>query len=106
MSVKTLAPKAALAALAFAALWPQVAQAQYYEDDDYGGPVYERRYYRPAPRYEYRYETPRYYSRRAYYGNWCVTSRGTCETGQPRPVGSQCRCHIPGFGKKRGAVQG
>jgi hypothetical protein len=80
------------------------AFAQFYPP--YGG-GYEREYYRP------RYEEPRYddrgygYERRSRrdMGRYCVTSRGDC-TAAPNYVGGPCRCKIPGFGLKRGNIQG
>ncbi|MFC0282816.1 hypothetical protein ACFFJB_04195 [Camelimonas abortus] len=36
-------------------------------------------------------------------GPVCVTSRGACPS-IPLPAGAPCRCDIPGFGWKRGAV--
>ena len=35
----------------------------------------------------------------------CVTSRGSCNAGYA-PSGAGCYCHIPGFGRKAGNVQG
>ncbi|MGL5446010.1 MAG: hypothetical protein ACRDBL_01720 [Rhabdaerophilum sp.] len=43
------------------------------------------------------------YSRRD-LGQVCVTSRGNCDVGALVPIGSGCRCHIPGFGRKAGQV--
>ncbi|WP_112663747.1 hypothetical protein [Microvirga flavescens] len=37
-------------------------------------------------------------------GNVCVTSRGSCEYPQYFPRNTPCRCDIPGFGTKRGAI--
>lgn len=97
----------ALVLAGFAATEP--ASAQYYPG--WGpppSPYMEPRYRRPPP------PPPPYYGyppRNDYYGRpraalrtLCVTSRGNCSTGYPAPSGSPCRCYIPGFGEKRGAV--
>lgn len=68
-----------------------------YDTDDYPQPRYRLRY-RP------RYETP-YYQPRARIGSTCATRRGSCDLNDGRPVGTSCRCYIPGFGPKRGLVQ-
>ena len=52
---------------------------------------------------------PPYYQRRpavrpAVLGDVCYTRRGDCDLDDPRPVGFDCRCFIPGFGTKRGTV--
>ena len=111
-----------VAALAVSALTAP-ASAQYY------GPYSPAPgWYEPAPRYqprpEYRYYEPRsdYYERRRGYdegpyrgvwrrparpvqvGNVCVTSRGSCEYPQYYRLETPCRCDIPGFGTKRGAI--
>jgi hypothetical protein len=89
------------------------AGAQYY--DPFRGPprgdYYERGPWRDfdddrrRPRYDEERRRPRYDDERSYRprGGVCVTSRGSCESYLPR--GSNCRCHIPGFGPKRGGVQ-
>ena len=110
----------ALQAPAFLAL-AAPASAQYY------GPYSPApQWYEPAPRYRYQpqpdYYQPRsdYYERRRYYdegpprsvwrrparqvGNICVTSRGSCEYPQYFQLQTPCRCDIPGFGPKRGAI--
>ena len=109
-----------LAALALQAL-AAPASAQYY--DPYSPAP---RWYEPAPRYQPKpdYYQPRsdYYERRRYYdegpprgvwrrparqvavGNICVTSRGSCEYPQYFQLQTPCRCQIPGFGPKRGAI--
>jgi hypothetical protein len=88
-----------------------VRPAPRYDED--GRPGYG---YRPRPDYErrddygyerrvYRYERPRReWRREARYGNVCVTSRGSCEYPQSYPIGTGCRCDIPGFGPKRGNI--
>jgi hypothetical protein len=53
-----------------------------------------------APGWGYERHSPRP-SRR--FGQICATSRGACYV-RPVPVGSRCRCEIPGFGLKRGSV--
>ena len=80
-------------------------------------PAYDNRpppdYYRPQPRPYYRppaydYQEYPYQRPRPNYGSYsamCVTSRGTCSTGRPLRRGTPCRCFIPGFGQKRGAVE-
>lgn len=62
------------------------------------------------------YRDPRYYedeedyrprrrnSSRRDLGQVCVTSRGNCDLGALVPIGSGCRCQIPGFGRKAGQV--
>ena len=55
--------------------------------------------YRPAPPPGY-YRPPRGQG----VGYTCATSRGYCDLPGPRPLNSRCRCYIPGFGEKRGAV--
>ncbi len=59
-------------------------------------------YNRPPPPPAYGRPPPRYGSN---MGMGCVTSRGTCSTDRPVPIGTGCRCMIPGFGRKRGAVE-
>ncbi|HRK24348.1 MAG TPA: hypothetical protein PLQ11_05280 [Beijerinckiaceae bacterium] len=94
------------------------ASAQYYDPyrpappryDPYDGPrgydPYDRprrvdpyRYDRPPPR-DWGYRPPR----RQPMGNVCVTSRGACNS-YLTPIGTGCRCNIPGFGLKRGTIQ-
>lgn len=38
------------------------------------------------------------------FGSVCVTSRGNCNAGFRAPRNTPCRCFIPGFGEKRGAI--
>ncbi|NIX78100.1 hypothetical protein [Microvirga terricola] len=87
----------ALAALALALTAP--ASAQYYGNPyppppapEWGGPPpgYRHEWRRPAPRQR--------------VGNVCYTSRGSCEYPQYFPINTPCRCDIPGFGMKRGAI--
>ncbi|MHB2168536.1 hypothetical protein [Alsobacter sp. R-9] len=84
------------------------AAAQYYDP-------YARPYYRPPPPpppyygggggyYGYPPRESYYYRPRPALRSVCVTSRGSCSTGYPMPSGAPCRCFIPGFGEKRGAV--
>jgi hypothetical protein len=47
---------------------------------------------------------PRSGGRRA-GSNICITSRGTCDAGFVAPHNTPCRCIIPGFGEKNGAIQ-
>ncbi len=69
---------------------------------------YDMRPRRRQPREYYRdysyedYPRPR---RRAAMGSVCVTSRGECSAGGWVPLGTGCRCKIPGFGRKNGSVQ-
>lgn len=82
-----------------------VPQRRYHNErsDDY-----DMRPRRRVPREDYRdysyeeYPRPR---RRAAMGSVCVTSRGECDTGTFVPLGSGCRCRIPGFGSKGGYVR-
>lgn len=114
-----------LAGLALAtalASLPAAAQnfGGYYEER---GPAYGRSYgyedERPRRREyreyrEYPGERRGYREQRGYYeergprrvqsGSLCVTSRGSCPTGQRLPANSPCGCNIPGFGYKRGAI--
>lgn len=87
------------------------ANAQYYYGGGYYAPPppppgydpYGRPYgYRPPPPPPYGYGGG--YGYRARLGRFCETGRGSCYT-RPVPVGSACRCDIPGFGLKRGIVQ-
>ena len=64
---------------------------RYYE------PQYQQPYYQQQPDYSYA-------PRRGAYGNACYTTRGSCSLEYSAPVNSQCRCFIPGFGKKHGSV--
>lgn len=68
-------------------------QRYYLEDDEDYRP---RR--RPQPRADYGYH-------RGGGGSVCVTSRGECSVGRYVPIGTGCKCQIPGFGQKRGHVQ-
>lgn len=70
-------------------------------------PYYQRpvQPYYPPPAYRYPSYTYRPRPSGSRYSSMCVTSRGECSTGRPVPVGSPCRCFIPGFGQKRGAVE-
>jgi hypothetical protein len=89
------------------------ASAQYYGGgyyappppgyDPYGRP-YGYRPPRPPPGYGYDRRYGDNYGYRARLGRFCETGRGSCYT-RPVPVGSGCRCDIPGFGLKRGIVQ-
>jgi hypothetical protein len=109
MTRKTRSIAAVMFAAALAA--SSAAMAQYYpgygggggyEDDNgyrggggYGG----RPRYDPGPG-EYYEQRPR----RARLGNICVTSRGNCDAGFAAPRNTPCRCYLPGFGEKRGAI--
>ena len=107
----------AAAALAFLVGSPALAQVYYrydeppvYRERPYrgGGPeYYDRRGYDEdeyrGPRRGYGYGEP-YRGRRARIGGVCVTSRGNCEAPGPAPINTPCRCFIPGFGQKRGAI--
>ena len=53
----------------------------------------------PPPYYQ-----PRRVVRPPALGDVCYTRRGDCDLDDPRPVGFDCRCFIPGFGTKRGTV--
>lgn len=118
----------ALAALVAGGLGMGGAEAQvpHYPDDGYNRPSYDRDPYGYARPRGYGYGQPRGYDRyRDYadpyedgerrpiprqYGNGrqrtgsvCVTARGNCPA-YPSPIQTPCRCDIPGFGPKRGAV--
>ena len=104
--------KAALASALLLAAVP--ASAQFFPFPPGGGYYPQQQpYYQPQyqPQYQpddqpdyYPQQRPRYRQRQVQYGNACYTSRGTCYLNQTAPVSSICRCFIPGFGKKRGAV--
>lgn len=96
-----------------AGLYP--ASAQYYGDPGYRQPPPYG--YRPPPPPEYGYDRrPGYgydrppaqygrpYGRARGMSNICATSRGSCET-RFMPIGADCRCNIPGFGRKRGNIE-
>ncbi|WP_156639719.1 hypothetical protein [Bosea sp. PAMC 26642] len=92
------------ATIAGALMLAGTASAQYYEP--YRGRGEYREDYRRGPPRGYdddRYERRSYRPARR-FSSMCVTSRGTCETA-PQPYGTGCRCHIEGFGPKRGAIQ-
>jgi len=94
---------------------PAIIDAQYFPPPPPPGYAPPPRYAPPPPRYEQpRYERrrqveeydPYYAPRRATrYGQVCVTSRGECYVYRPQPINSGCRCEVPGFGLKRGAIQ-
>ena len=63
------------------------------------GPRYRRR---PPVAYD---DGPSYGGGGA-FGRACATSRGVCYVRRPQPYGSGCRCDIPGFGPKRGNIEG
>ena len=86
-----------LAALVGLAACTAPAMAQYYEYHP------RPRYEEGGPRWHHRYEERRMYRERA-FGRVCVTSRGSCRSA-PGPIGTRCRCHIPGFGKKHGSIE-
>ena len=92
---------------------PRYYEPQYQQPDyqqQYRQPDYQQQYRQPD--YDQRYRRPDYqqrpdYSyapRRGAYGNACYTTRGSCSLEYSAPVNSQCRCFIPGFGKKHGSV--
>jgi hypothetical protein len=99
------------AALALVSVCGSPALAQYYEGP-WGGYEEEdeapRSYRRgPSPFYDPEDGGPRgFYDRRrrgARLGTVCTTSRGDCRV-DPGPISARCRCFIPGFGPKRGAI--
>lgn len=94
----------ALAMAGLAIIGP--ANAQYYYGGGYYAPPPPPPLYDPYGRpYGYRPPPPPYgYGYRAPLGRFCETGRGSCYT-RPVPVGSACRCDIPGFGLKRGIVE-
>jgi hypothetical protein len=97
---------------------PRHYPAPRYVPEPYHGPGY----YGPRQRYQERYVEDDFdyrprrrgnpnadygYSRRGGgLGSVCVTSRGNCGVGALVPIGSGCRCNIPGFGRKAGQVGG
>lgn len=88
---------------------PQPAQ-QYERGPRFGydGGYEQRRIEEPRPYYRrpgYAYEEPGY-GRRRDFGRACATSRGVCYVRPPQPLGAPCRCEIPGFGLKRGNIEG
>ncbi|GEP09105.1 hypothetical protein [Methylobacterium gnaphalii] len=99
MTVKRVALAAMAATVLGMAVGAVPATAQY------GGPYYGGDEYDRPRRYERRYDDeyrprPRPYGRQ---GSLCVTKRGNCPY-PPAPQDSPCRCEIPGFGPKRGAI--
>lgn len=115
-----LGSRAALGGLLLALGGVSIADAQYYPPGaggQYQAPPGYRRpppppdYYRPPPRPRPDYYRPAPppdyygYSRRRAFGSVCVTSRGSCSIGRAVPLPAGCVCNIPGFGRKRGAVQ-
>ena len=87
--------------------FPGPPQPYYPPPPVYGPPpVYSERPYERR-RYDYdedrRYRPRPYYQPRAQVGYTCSTSRGACDIGGA-PVGTGCRCFIPGFGRKGGSV--
>lgn len=109
--------------MAMAQIYYEPAPPRHYPGPRYtpvpGGGLYvappDRRYDRRADDYDMRprrrVQRPEYYEemprprRRAAMGSVCVTSRGECSAGGYVPLGSGCRCKIPGFGRKNGSVQ-
>jgi hypothetical protein len=83
------------------------AKAQYYPPYGGGGGYEEERPYRGGGGYygdRRRYDRDYYERRRPRYGSVCVTSRGNCDAGFSAPRNTPCRCFLPGFGEKRGAI--
>jgi hypothetical protein len=82
--------------------------AYYYYEDELRprrrGPAVHPRAVHPGPHYQPYSPAPRSYGHYGGVGSVCVTSRGNCSVGQLVPLGSGCRCNIPGFGRKRGQV--
>jgi hypothetical protein len=93
--------KLGLAVLMWSGAASAVALAQYYPPAPPPPGFYPPPGYRPAPP-----PPPGYYRppRGQGVGYSCATSRGYCDLPGPRPLNSRCRCYIPGFGEKRGAV--
>ncbi|GJE15816.1 hypothetical protein [Methylobacterium marchantiae] len=67
----------------------------YDRSEGYGQPYEDDGERRPLPR--------QYGNGRQRIGSVCVTARGNCPA-YPSPIQTPCRCDIPGFGPKRGAV--
>jgi len=102
-----------VAVMALATVASAPVSAQYYggppedgwyeDEEDFAPP--RRSYRRYSPRYGDPYgDAPPRYQRRARAGSVCVTSRGNCPAPGVMPLNAPCRCFIPGFGPKRGAV--
>lgn len=77
------------------------APPRYYPAPQYSPQPYNPYYQQPA--YD-PYAQPRRPRRQAAMGSVCVTSRGECTVGRYVPLGTGCKCQIPGFGRKRGQV--
>lgn len=100
--------KTALTGLALVMAATGMAEAQYYYQPappGYYQPGPPPGYYRQRERRVYRDDGYAVYPQRRAYGSICVTSQGNCSVGRPVPLPAGCVCNIPGFGKKRGAVQ-
>jgi hypothetical protein len=78
--------------------WPRRPPPPPY--DDYDRP--RRR--PPPPPLDDDDDRPRF-DRRWRSGSLCVTARGDCPT-PPAPDNARCGCEIPGFGYKRGQIEG
>lgn len=78
--------------------WPRRPPPPPY--DDYDRP--RRR--PPPPPLDDDDDRPRF-DRRWRSGSLCVTARGDCPT-PPAPDNAPCGCEIPGFGYKRGQIEG
>ena len=78
--------------------WPRRPPPPPY--DDYDRP--RRR--PPPPPLDDDDNRPRF-DRRWRSGSLCVTARGDCPT-PPAPYNAPCGCEIPGFGYKRGQIEG
>lgn len=91
---------------------PSVGRLDYdaggYRGGDYSRRGYDRGY-DEGPRYRRRPPVVVYDEEPSYggaFGRACATSRGVCYVRRPQPYGSGCRCDIPGFGLKRGNIEG
>jgi hypothetical protein len=92
--------KLAMAVLLWSGLASGEALAQYYPPAPPPPGFHPPPAYRPAPAPPGYDRAPR----QGRVGYTCATSRGYCDLPGPRPLNSRCRCTIPGFGEKRGAV--
>lgn len=98
-------------------------QPQYRQPNYSDGRYEQRRDFDRRREFEYRHEGERYRHRPYFggppvvfeddegfrpggFGRACATSRGVCYVRRPQPLGSGCRCEIPGFGLKRGNIEG
>jgi hypothetical protein len=80
----------------------QPPRRRWHPDHGYGEPPVQG-WRQPGP-YSRPYPPPYHAQPRQRVGVVCGTSRGYCQAEIPGPVGSRCKCIVPGFGQKRGAI--